>query len=421
MDRRTFLLGSTVGLLGSLSGCSGPVSDTPPTGETVTPEGFTTGTPRTPGESPSPDRRVSSVANRDLPIPRDELITGVPPGVIRAIVDPAFDRDWSNVAITREEDGSETTYEPRLTDGDPVIGIERDGAARAYPLRVLNSHEIVNDTFEDPILVTYCPVCASAVVASRVLNGERATFDVSGLLWQLNLVMIDDRTRSLWSQVAATAIRGELTGTTLDLRPSTVTSWGEWQATNPDTAVLLPPPFSKLRYHDQPGYEGGGTYVRNEGNTSDGQPDGSADLDRGQFTHVLGVSVDGAAKAYPLPVVVDEGVVNDTVGGLPVVVTATPGRSMTAFVRRIDGRTLSFTTGDDRHLQAGRSRWLRSTGTAVDGPYADLRLDRATFVPQMFWETWLDFHPDTTVYGDYTFERSQTESTTRGSETTTRG
>jgi hypothetical protein len=133
------------------------------------------------------------------------------------------------------------------------------------------------------------------------------------------------------------------------------------------------------------------------------------DFNRGGFTHVLGVVRGGEARAYPLPVVFEADVVTDTVGGVPVVVTVAPGNSLMAYERRIDGRTLSFSVDDERHLLAGGSRWRRATGTAVDGPFAGRTLTRATDVPQLFWETWKDFNPETTVYGDYTFTRPGAE------------
>ena len=191
------------------------------------------------------------------------------PDAIPAIDEPAFAPDWDGVDLP-----AEYRAEGGLTDDRVVVGVTREGVARAYPLSVLTRHEVVNDTVGEPLLVTYCPICRSGLVASREVDGETATFGVTGLLWKLpdayaaaseasgkafgasesdpdagvrdsaNLVMYDERTRSYWSQLLAEAICGPKTGESLGIRPSTVATWGEWRADHPDTDVLLPPPLS---------------------------------------------------------------------------------------------------------------------------------------------------------------------------------
>lgn len=351
-----------------------------------------------------PPQDFGQVANEDLPIPLEEMITGLPQDAIRSITEPEFGPDWEGIEITHfRGTDREFTTEPRLTDRDTVIGVVRAGEARAYPLRVMAGHEIVNDSFHGPLLVTYCPVCASSMVAVREVEGRETVFGVSGLLWKLNLVMYDQATRSLWSQAAVTAIWGDRTGDRLDILPSTLTKWGAWREEHPDTLVLLPPPLSKPLYYGQPGMNETGLYLE-PGTKLPGSPE-AADFNRGQFTHVLGVVRGGESKAYPLPVVFEKDVVNDSVGGVPVVVAVAPGNSLVAYERRVGGRTLTFAGEDDRHLRAGGSRWRRATGGAVDGAFVGETLTRATDVPQLFWETWKDFNPETTVYSDYTFTR----------------
>lgn len=191
------------------------------------------------------------------------------PDAIPAIDDPAFAPDWDGVDLPEE-------YRTGggLTGDRVVIGIVREGIARAYPLSVLARHEVVNDLVDLPVLVTYCPICRSGMVASRELDGEAATFGVTGLLWKLpdayaaaseasgtafgaaeadpevgvrdsaNLVMFDERTRSYWSQLLVEAICGPRTGESLEILPSTVATWAEWRAAHPDTGILLPPPLS---------------------------------------------------------------------------------------------------------------------------------------------------------------------------------
>jgi hypothetical protein len=133
-------------------------------------------------------------------------------------------------------------------------------------------HEIVNDDFGGPVMVTYCPICCSGMVADRRVDGTPATFDVSGLLWKPprinteaskqagrvfsdrehgvgndgNLVMYDSVTGSYWSQMLAEGIRGPEIGTELTVRPSSVATLGEWMAEYPDAEVLLPHPRSAV-------------------------------------------------------------------------------------------------------------------------------------------------------------------------------
>ncbi len=195
---------------------------------------------------------------------------------IREITEPAFDTTWEGYDLSPKY--KRVRDDPGLTDEAVVVGIEHDGRARAYPLSVLWFHEIVNDTFGEPLIVTYCSICRSGLVASRVVDGEPTRFGVSGQLWKPpdryitasakagrafgadrwnasdlprvveggNLVMYDERTRSFWSQAIGEAICGEHAGTRLPIRPSTLTSWGEWRDEHPGTEILLPPPHSEV-------------------------------------------------------------------------------------------------------------------------------------------------------------------------------
>ena len=115
---------------------------------------------------------------------------------------------------------------------------------------------------------------------------------------------------------------------------------------------------------------------------------------------MIGVAAAGAARAYPLERVLEAGVVNDTVGDRPVVVTTTAADSLVAYVRRVDGDVVAFESDDTDHLAGGGSRWRRATGEAVDGPHEGTTLARANGRSVMFWFAWLDFHEETTVYGE---------------------
>lgn len=387
MKRREALRGLGASAVAAAAGC------------TAVPRGGD-GTTPTP-ETETPTERPTGPSGIDLPVPESELQRGAPKDGIPAITEPAFGEDWTGVSlrVVSRFTGQERTIEPRLTDADEVVGVERDGKARAYPLAVLNWHEVVNDTFGGPLLVTYCPLCGSAVVAERRVRGEETQFGVSGLLYRQDLVMYDEATESLWSQILATAIRGPATGDRLSVQPSSLTTWGSWREDHPETRVLRPPPESKTV---------GGALVRNY-NTDPyaGYAEsrriglgGSFEDDRlHPKTTVLGIVEGDEATAYPLPAVEEAGVVNDVVGGRPVVVAAASDGTLSAHDRRLDGRTLEFAAADDRHMSAEGSRFERTTGRAVDGPLAGARLTPVAGAETLFWFAWLGFYPDTEVFG----------------------
>jgi len=124
-------------------------------------------------------------------------------------------------------------------DDDIVIAIAFGDEFRAYPAQILDHHEIVNDTIAgEPIAITWCPLCGSAVGVRREVGGTITEFGVSGLLYNSDLVFYDRKTETLWDQVIAEGIVGPLTGETLDLVPVTMTRWSRWRAAHPTTLVL---------------------------------------------------------------------------------------------------------------------------------------------------------------------------------------
>lgn len=126
-----------------------------------------------------------------------------------------------------------------LDDGDLVLGLDYAGVVRAYPVFILNRHEVVNDTLNGvPIAVTFCPLCGSGVAFQRELNGEAVEFGVSGLLHNSDLILYDRATESLWQQITGTAIAGPQRGATLTAVPLAMATWSDWFAAHPDTTVL---------------------------------------------------------------------------------------------------------------------------------------------------------------------------------------
>lgn len=351
----------------------------------------------------APARDVETVAGHDLPISQAEMSRVLPVDGLLAIEKPAFGQDWSGLEIAITSRGQQRTIRPRLHDEDEVIGIFGEETTRAYPIRLLNWHEVVNDTVDgEPLVITYCPLCASGMVATRRIAGEETVFGVSGLLWLGNLVMYDRETQTLWWQLAATAIQGEHWGATLDRHPSTFTTWADWRDSHPETEVLLPPPESRTVLADV-------LDMHDIEETSDYTVDpyavfGSPGVDEDSshpFTLVIGVAIDGDAIAYPLPEVEDAGLIHDTVGDTPVVVANVDQRTLVAYVRtRADDQRepLQFERVDEHHVQGGDTTWELTTGQAVDGQYEGEQLERANDLEPLLLGPWEDAYPDTSVY-----------------------
>jgi hypothetical protein len=436
MNRRRYLSALAAGTLAGLAGCAaiGDSGDGGGPSRTTGIDGVASadGTPvesrtggsaapgaATDGPNASNPGDVAAIGDVELPLPESELRRGAPRDAIPAIVDPQFGRDWSDLESRSVQDrsGIEYTTVPSLDDGETIIGVERDGRARAYPLAVLDWHEIVNDSFGGPLLVTYCPLCGSGLVARRRVAGEETTFGVSGYLWRSNLVMYDRATDSLWNQISATAIRGPRTGETLELVPSTLTTWGGWREAHPDGEVLLPPPLSGTVAGEVTRDYERAPYLGYDESERIGIGGGEFEDDRlHPKTTVIGVTSDGVARAYPLDAVTEAGVINDTVGGLPVVVAVGPGGTLVAYERRVgkvapntrstasrerraDGEIPEFAPDGEAHMTGGGSRWEIVSGRAVDGPYEGTVLQQANEVSPEFFFAWLEFHPDTEVYG----------------------
>lgn len=308
-----------------------------------------------------------------------ELVTGCFGGrdCIQSIDDPRF----------------EPAGEVGALHGDElVIGVGIDGQVRAYPLRVLRSHEIVNDELAgEPIAVTYCPLCRSGLVFSRAVDGRTLTFGVSGKLLGANLVMYDRQTDTYWSQVQAEAIVGPMVPARLTILPSTITTWDRWRGAHPDTEVLV----SGLRAGGAPlSSDPYRSYAENE-RVGFGVRDVDGRL--GSKTIVYGVAVDGSAKAYPATTVDARGAINDRINGTPVLVVADRHEGGVKVYRRTTAvGALHFSLEDGRLVDDRGHRWSFA-GEALEGPYAGERLDRVT-THGYYWFAWSEFNPDTALY-----------------------
>lgn len=133
--------------------------------------------------------------------------------------------------------------ETRLADREPVVTVETDGELpRAYPIRYLTWHEIVNDQIGAvPVAVTFCPLCNSALTFDRRVEGRVLTLGVSGKLRNSDMVMYDRETESWWQQALGEGIVGEMNGKTLTPLPSWMESWAQFRSRNPDGLVMDEP------------------------------------------------------------------------------------------------------------------------------------------------------------------------------------
>lgn len=238
------------------------------------------------------------VSNASIPVGAIER-GGPPPDGIPAIDHPQF---------------TPTAAVDFLRDDDVVLGFSHGGEDRAYPLRILIWHEIVNDVVQGrPVLVSYCPLCGTAMVFDREVGGEVLSFGVSGLLYNSDVLMFDRQNRSLWSQLGMRAIAGPQVETALEWLPSRQMTWAAWRQQYPQGRVLNretghPRNYAQLPYQEY--FRSPGTLFSYDRQRTDLAPK----------RWVGGVHHAGAAKAYPLAALPSRVWLQDTIGGAPVAV-----------------------------------------------------------------------------------------------------
>ena len=157
-------------------------------------------------------------------IPVSEIMDGGPPkDGIPSIDNPKFIK----------------VSEAKLDNEDRILGVFENGIAKAYPIKILNFHEIVNDYFGDkPVVITFCPLCGSGIAFNAKIKGKPTTFGVSGMLYNSDVLLYDRETESLWSQLMFKAVSGPLVNQELEVLPTTNTTWENWKDKYPDSFVL---------------------------------------------------------------------------------------------------------------------------------------------------------------------------------------
>lgn len=180
-----------------------------------------------------------------------------------------------------------------LRPKDRVLGIDLDGVQRAYPIRILNYHEIVNDFIGDtPVVITYCPLCGSGMAFFSTYNGKQLEFGVSGLLYNSDVLLYDRETHSLWSQMLGTAVTGTMKGTRMTAIPLSNTTWREWIARHPESQVLSTETGYRRNYRANP-------YPNYSNNKKLYFPVAHHDSRYSRKSMVLGFEIEGHFKAYP--------------------------------------------------------------------------------------------------------------------------
>jgi len=294
-----------------------------------------------------------------------------------------------------------------LDDDEPVLSLEVDGEARAYPIQVMIWHEIVNDTIADvPVTVTYCPLCNTAIAVDRRLDDRVLSFGTSGSLYRSSLVMYDRQTESLWSHFDRRAIAGVLTGAELTGLPVATVAWRDWLAAHPNGLVLSRETGFSRDYgtNPYPGYDD----VNEDPFLFEGEVDGRL-LAK---TRVVGVGLDTDPTAIELEPLLERGVVAFEQQGSPVVVWALPGTASALDAAEVaegrdvgatgvfqavhQGQALTFSRRDDGFVDAQTGSSWDVFGTATDGPLAGASLTPIQHV-DTFWFAWAAFAPETVV------------------------
>jgi hypothetical protein len=297
-----------------------------------------------------------------------------------------------------------------LEAGDAVFGIALNGEARAYPLRILDWHEMANDVVGGvPVSLAYCTLCGAAIAYNgEASDGNSYTFGSSGFLYRSNKLMYDRQTRTLWNQLTGEPVLGQLVEAdlTLELLPVVLTTWQEWQNQHPDTLVVdVETGFPR-------NYTAGAAYGNYFADSNTMFPVAQRSDLLPPKSQIYALRVDGVPKAYPLQELVEETVANDTIGSTNLVlvtphdlvqvegdnqyvgeVTYQAGAEVRAYAREDH----IFSTGPDA------ATLLDDTGQPWQLTEDALLGHNGKTLPRLpghlaYWFGWYAFFPDTLVY-----------------------
>ena len=298
-----------------------------------------------------------------------------------------------------------------LQDGERVFGVSLKGEQRAYPLRILSWHEMLNDVVGgEPVTLSYCTLCGSGVLFSTRRQtggqtGEPFTFGTSGLLYRSNKLMVDRQTGTLWSNLTGEPVIGRLLGQSarapepLPVLPLTVTTWKEWRTRHPRTTVLALDRAMEARWGYD--YTPGAADRKRHGVSFPAGPGPARSILDGK-TEIYAVRLGTLAKAYELAQVLRERVINDRLGEHALVVVGDPESGA---VRAYRSGGLAFSPGSrpDELIDAEGRRWtageeaLAISLPGTPGGGSPPPLER---IPghQAFWSGWQTFFPSSELY-----------------------
>jgi hypothetical protein len=250
-----------------------------------------------------------------------------------------------------------------LEDDELVFGVEIDGDARAWPLRILDWHEMLNDVVGGvPVTLAYCTLCGSGILYdARVPGHEPFVFGSSGFLYRSNKLMYDQATHSLWHQFTGRPVVGPLTGSGIELEvlPVTIASWRDWRTQHPDTKVL------SLETGFERDYTPGQPYGDYFASPDLMFPMRVPDQRLAPKDQVFALRVGDHAQAWPLEDFAGGRVINATVGDLPVVLL---GDAATRTVRAYESGGRAFAAGPDPAKLVAEGRDWRIEEDALVGP-----------------------------------------------------
>ena len=291
---------------------------------------------------------------------------------------------------------------------EPVILVELNGDARAYPLQIMTWHEIVNDVVGGvPISVTFCPLCNSAIVFDRRLDGVVYDFGTSGNLRNSDLIMWDRQTESWWQQFTGEAIIGDLAGKKLTFLSSSIIAWKDFRTANPSGKILDQETGFDRPYGNNPyaGYD----RVDNPPFLFEGDLDGRLlPMER-----VMAFESNESTFAFPFKILAEERVVNHSINGLDVVIffdveaesafqdrSSKQYRSVGAsgiFEPSVDGQKLTFKFYDERFVDEQTGSSWNILGEAREGPLSGKKMTSLIHADH-FWFALGAFRPDIEIY-----------------------
>jgi hypothetical protein len=295
-----------------------------------------------------------------------------------------------------------------LDPGEPVLGVELGGEARAYPLRILDWHEMVNDEVGGVAFsLAYCTLCGAGIAYRATAPGGAVyDFGSSGLLMRSNKLMVDRQTRSLWNQLTGRPVLGRLAESELRLErlPLVLTTWGDWLERHPKTRVLSFDTGTRRPYHPGAAYGG---YFASPGTMF---PVRSHSTKLAPKTRIYAIEIDGVPKAYPVDVLTEHRVVHDTVNGVELVLL-TARDAITVEGRSVRGGPVTYEAGAP--VRAYRAQGLAFTwkeGALLDGSGRAWSLEESALVgpdgerlPRepgflAYWFGWNAYHPRGLLY-----------------------